>query len=166
MKLKSILATLVVTFALASAFAQPTTYSSKSQGFNITSPVTMVAAAPETQTDAGGKSMTINTASGQNHNGVYMLMVVDYTFPLTNLDLETSVNIILQASGTELVSKNSLTVDSYPATYLIINVDGVRAIDLLVIRGDRLYQILFGSEVGKPVDTEEVNAYFKSFELT
>ena len=173
MKLNSIWATrfeavacLVVILALAiSVFAQPTTYTSTSKGFKITSPVEFVAAPATTETADNGKSYTAQLASGTNANGVYMVMIGTYNFQLVKEDLDRGVDNIVGDPGTVLVSKDYLTVSGSPAVFIVVTKDKTRVLDLFVFRGNHLYQVMFGAEEGAKPNTAEVDAYFKSFEL-
>lgn len=167
MKLKSLLVALVVILALASAVAQPVTYAytSASKGFKITSPVEFTAEPTTTETGDKGESYTAQTATGSNTNGVYVVMIGTYNFPLVKADLDRGVASMMEDPGTVLVSKTYLTVNDSPAVYLIVTKDNARILDLFVIRKNMIYQIMFGAGVNDKPDAAEVDAYFKSFEL-
>lgn len=156
---------LVAVLFTAVALAQKTTYNSTALGFSIVSPTTLTLEDSKGTTDAG-VAYVAHMYQGSTDNGIYMIMIGEYPFPLQVSDLDKMADGFAKGAGGTIQDRQHLTLSNQPAERIVVTrPDGIKFINVITFKGYRAYQVAFGMGSNSTSNADEVRGWFNSFQI-
>jgi hypothetical protein len=137
-------------------------------GFSVNAPVPLIKDGPHQGSTHGGKSFTYTQYEGDMPNtDSYLVGVYDYSFAVTNEDLDKYVDGFANGtSGTVISRDRSFTISGLPAELAIVSgTSGGRAIRFAIAvtyRGNRAVAFVFGSFTDVTSNEEDFKNFFAS----
>jgi hypothetical protein len=137
-------------------------------GFSVNAPVSLVTTGPMQGTTHAGKPFTYTQYEGDMPNtDSYLVGVYDYSFAVTNEDLDKYVDGFANGtSGTVISRDRSFTISGLPAELAIVSgTSGGRAIRFAIAvtyRGNRAVAFVFGSFTDVTSNEEDFKNFFAS----
>jgi hypothetical protein len=155
-----------------------TIYTSLQLGFEIVFPSTVKAFDAKPDKAFNGHPFTNNTFLSQNTNGVYVVMVATFSDERPGDAPEAAINSVLAstikngAPGQTLVDVTRCSPKvTTPCKLAFIDVpagsdhNAMRIVELITVKNNRVYEVMFGGDVTPQPNFDEVTAFFDSLKI-
>jgi len=172
--MKSIMTLLAVILLTVFTAAQTTHFTSKEQSFEVTfptNPSNVVVGQTKSDRTTEGRPYTSQAFSTENSNGAYIVVVATYSYiTLDASDVETVIQASATGAGGKVMVEKpcppTLTTPCKIAAILVEEKDSrIGVLNMVTVKGTRLYQVLFGAPVDPNPNFDEIGRYFESFKI-